>query len=172
VIGSQVDLKRLRAGEWLVGASGLVLLASMFLLEWYGLKAPFAQSYGALGRSTGFDAWNALSTMRWLLLLCALTAGALACFQGTRRAPAIPVSLSVVVTTLGVLAVLALLYRVLIHLPGPSGLIEAKAGAYVGLASVIAMTYGGYLSMREEGIAPDDAPGEIETIRLNDLSQS
>jgi|GraSoiStandDraft_5_1057265.scaffolds.fasta_scaffold216341_2 hypothetical protein len=163
---------RLRLGEWIVGASGLVLLASMFLLDWYGLKTPFAQAYAVLGRPAGFDAWNALSNIRWLLLLCTLSAGTLVYFQATRRAPAIPVSLSVIVTTLGIVGLLALLYRVLIDIPGPSGLIEARVGAYVGLVSMIVLIYGGYRSMREEGIAPADAPSEIETIRLGDLEGS
>jgi hypothetical protein len=160
---------RLRLGEWIVGISGLLLLASMFLLDWYGLKAPFAQGYAVLGRATGFDVWNALSNIRWLLLLCTLSAGALVYFQASRRAPAIPVSLSVIVTSLGIVGLLALLYRVLIDIPGPSGLIETRVGAWVGLLSVIGLIYGGYRSMREEGVAPEDAPSEIETIRLGDI---
>ena len=153
----------------MVGISGVVLLASMFLLDWYGLKAQLAPSYAALGRPTGFDAWNSLSNIRWLLLLAVLSALSLVYFQATRRAPAIPVSLSVVATTFGVLCLIALIYRVLIDVPGPSGVIERRIGAYVGLLSVIVMIYGGYRSMRAEGIASADEPPEIETVRLSEL---
>ena len=70
----------------------------------------------------------------------------------------------------------ALLYRVVIESPGLSGLgadlITPKVGAFVALAAAIALTYGGYRSMREEGISERDGPGEIETIRLSDLGRS
>jgi hypothetical protein len=65
-----------------------------------------------------------------------------------------------------VLTVLALLYRVVINVPGSDSLVTQKPGAFIGLAAAIAMAYGSYASMRQEGIADRDAPREIETIRL------
>jgi hypothetical protein len=76
------------------------------------------------------------------------------------------VTLSVIVTFLGLLTVLVLIYKVLINVPGANALIEAKVGAYLGLASAVAVTYGGYESIRREGIAARDEPREIETLRL------
>jgi hypothetical protein len=98
-----------------------------------------------------------------LTVVCGL---ALVYLQAARRAPAIPVSVSVIVTVLALLTVLVLIYRVLINEPGSDAVIEQKPGAFVGLASAVAIAVGGYLSMREEGIAERDAPPEIETVSL------
>ncbi len=40
-----------------------------------------------------------------------------------------------------------------------------QAGAFLGLLSAIGLAYGGFLSMREEGIAARDAPREIPVVR-------
>ncbi len=154
------DPRRLRRGEWLVALSAVVLLASMFLLNWYGPAG--ASSAANSGASS--NAWNSLSNTRWLMLVTVAVAFALVYFQGSRRSPAVPVSLSVFVSVFAFIAVLALIYRVFIDLPG-NGQVEAKAGAYVGLVSAIAMLVGGFLSMRDEGITDRDAPQKIETIR-------
>jgi len=80
--------------------------------------------------------------------------------------------LSVIVNVLGLLTTLALVYRVLINEPGPDSLVQQKPGAFVGLVAAIAIAYGSYASMRQEGIADRDGPGEIETIRLTTPSGS
>jgi len=163
------DPARLRLGEWVVGASGLTLLFALIALSWYGLKTRLAPTAAQLGVATSVSGWTGLTHVRWLVLVTLLAALALVFFQATRRAPAIPVSFSVIVTVLGIVTVIALIYRVLINTPGPDQLVELRAGAYVGLLSALALSYGGYLSMREEGIAERDAPQEIETLRLEDL---
>lgn len=166
------DPSRLRRGEFLVGASGLVLLASMFLLDWYGLKARLVPTAAALGRTATFDGWDALSHLRWLLLVTIALSLSLALFQAVRSAPAIPVSLSVIMTVFGLLSLLALIYRVLVDPPGSDHVLELKLGAFIGLGSAALLTYGGYLSMREEGVAPRDGPAEIETVRLPGTPES
>jgi membrane-associated HD superfamily phosphohydrolase len=148
------DPARLRRGEVIVGAGAIVLLASMFVLKWYGSGG---------GSVTG---WDALTTLRWLMLVTIAVALALVYTQMTRRSPAVPVTLSVIVTVLGVVTALALIYRVLINEPGPDSVISQKAGSFVGLLSAIAIVIGGYLSMRDEGVADRDAPSEIETVTL------
>ncbi len=60
---------------------------------------------------------------------------------------------------------MALIYRVLINVPGSDSVVDARVGAYLGLATALAILYGGYRSMRREGISPNDAPAEIETLR-------
>jgi hypothetical protein len=65
-----------------------------------------------------------------------------------------------VVAVLGLITVLALIYRVLISAPA-----HEQAGAFLGLLFAIALAYGGYLSFREEGIARRDAPREIPIVR-------
>jgi hypothetical protein len=161
---------RLRKGEWIVGAGGIVLLASMFLLKWYGLTGTVAPQAEHLGFPTALNGWHGLTTLRWFMLVTIIVSLALAYFQAARRSPAVPVSLSVIVFAVALITLIALIYRVLINEPGPDSLIDQKAGAYIGLIATLAIVSGGYLSMREEGVRAADGPGEIETIRLTGVT--
>lgn len=153
-----IEISRLRPGEIISGAGGVLLLVVLFAVPWYAVKSPD-------GGSTTVTGWDALTTLRWLLLVTIVAALALAYFQATRPAPAIPVALSVIVTALGFLSAVALIYRVLINVPGSDSVVDARVGAYLGLATALAILYGGYRSMRQEGISPTDAAADIETIR-------
>ena len=126
------------------------MLLTVFMLagKWYG--------HGSQAR-TG---WEALTVLRWLLVVTIAFAFALVLTQATRRSPAVPVTLSMFVTVFGVISVLALIYRVLINPPA-----HEQIGAFLGLASAVGIAYGGYLSMREEGVAARDAPREIPVVR-------
>jgi hypothetical protein len=140
------DWSRLRQGEWLAGAGGLVLLASMLLLPWYRLP------------SSTVDGWNGLTHLRWLLVITVGASFALVYLQATRRAPALPVTFSYVVLVLGAISVLWIVYRDFISAAG-----SLKAGAWVGLVSACAIALGGYVSLRQEGISEKDAP-EVPTV--------
>ncbi len=91
---------------------------------------------------------------------------ALVFFQATRRAPALPVSVGVLVVLVGLITLIGLIYRILINEPGPDSLIDQKPGAFVGLLATLVIVWGGYLSLREEGVREADGPGEIPTIGL------
>jgi hypothetical protein len=160
---------RLRSGEVIVGLAAVALLVVIFALPWYGLTGEVGRTAAALpGASTTVNGWDALPTLRWLLLVTVLVALALTYFQGARRAPALPVTLSVIATALGLLTVLCLIYRVLLAVPGPDSFFEARAGAYLGLAAAIVLTYGAFRSMREED-HPD--PARLAAIPTVDLDQ-
>jgi predicted signal transduction protein with EAL and GGDEF domain len=160
------DPARLRRGEWIAGASAVLMLVFVFVLPWYGLTSTVAPPATRLASSTSINGWDGLPHVRWLVLVTVLGALALIYFQASRQAPALAVSISVIVTVLGILTLLALLYRVVINVPGPDGVLEARAGAYLGLASALGVAYGAYASLRTEGIAERDGPGEIPTVRL------
>jgi hypothetical protein len=149
-----------------------VLLASMFALKWYGLSAKLVPTASALGWPTAADAWHTLTIVRWLLLVTVLSCFALVYLQATRRAPAMPVTVGVITTVLGLITTLVLLYRVVINQPGPNSLIDQKPGAFVGLATAAIITYGGYVSLREEGVPERDGPGEIPTVDLQSAGGS
>jgi hypothetical protein len=85
--------------------------------------------------------------------------------QGTRRAPALPVSFSVFVTVLAVLTSLGLIYRVLINAPDSW---DTKPAAYLGLVSAFAVAYGGYRSMREEERSDPARTATIRTVHLDE----
>ncbi len=71
------DPSRLRRGEWLAGASARLLPSSWSWGKWYG-KAP---------RNTGsLTGWQALTDLRWLLLVTIVAAVGLV-FVRRRAAP-------------------------------------------------------------------------------------
>jgi hypothetical protein len=161
-----IDPSRLRRGEWLAGAGAALLLALMFLLPWYGLSGSAGATAATSGTSTSLNAWHSLTTLRWLMLLTILAALSLVFFQATRRAPALPVSLSVILTVLGGLTVLVLIYRELINPPGPDSLLHTRIGAFLGLVGACAIAVGAFASLREEGLSARDARTAIPTVRL------
>jgi hypothetical protein len=150
----EFDLSRLRRGELITGAGGVVLLASLLFLSWYGAGGTGASATG----------WTALSVLRWLILLDGLLAVGLAGAQAACRAPALPVTLSVAATVVAVPTAIALIYRVLINLPGPDSIVSQKPGAFVGLIAACAIAYGAGSSLRQESAAPRRGLGSIPTV--------
>ncbi len=153
-------MRRLRLGEVVAALAAAVLLVDLFGLSWYSVTGVDGQS---------MSGWNALSVLRWVILITIVAAFALAWFQATRRAPALPASLSTITTVLGTIVTLALIWRVLISLPGPDGggvSTSADAGAYLGLFCALVLAGAGLRSLREED-PPDPARNEaIEVVPL------
>jgi hypothetical protein len=131
-----VDLRRLRAGEWLAAAAGLTLIVSL-ALPWYEADD---------GEITGFEVFSVIDI---LLVLVAGVALALAVLQATQTSPALPVAFGVLTVAAGLIAVLLVLFR-LIDAPGSN--LGVAAGAWVGLAAVVALTAGGWLSIQNERV--------------------
>ena len=145
-------MRRVRIGELVSGAAGVVLLASMFL-DWYSVS-----SAAVLGDATrGISAWGAFSVVDLMLALVALLGIALAVSQIAGRGPALPVALGVIATTLALAGTLLLLYRIL-NQPGPNDLIGVEAGAYVGLLASLGVFLGAWLSLSDERPRPVDPP--------------
>jgi hypothetical protein len=142
----------------LAGASAVLLAIFMVGGKWYGTGS------GSSGSQTG---WQALTDLRWLLLVTIVAAAGLVFAQAARRAPAIPVTMSLVVMLLGIVSVVALIYRVLIS-PPP----HEEAGAYLGLLWAFGIALGGYFSLRQEGIAVRDAPRDIPIVRPGNSVES
>jgi hypothetical protein len=143
---------RIRRGEAVAGLGAALLLALLFLTPWFRFGS------GAGRVATDADGWHGLPTLRWLIVVTALTGLLLLISQATRRAPALPVTLSVISTTLGALTTLALIIR----LPTDSG--SPLVGAFAGLLAAAALTVGGFMSLRrEDGWVPDEEH-PIETI--------
>jgi hypothetical protein len=144
-----MNLVRLRAGEWLATAAA-VAIAVTLALPWYGGRAPE-------DTVTGFESFAVIDV---LLLVAAAVGLTLAILQATRTSPALPVAFGVLTVTAGLIAVLLVVYR-LVNEPGPDDLIEVRAGAWLGLAAVLALTAGGWLSIGNErvrGLPPDREP--------------
>ena len=158
-----MDLRRLRAGEWIAAVAGAVLIVSLFL-PWYDAG------------SLDVTAWEAFSVFDVLLFVAgAIGVGVLAIIasQGTAAVGIATQALAFLVTA--PIAVLTLL-RVL---NTPGDLDAAGAGratfAWVGLLAALGVAVGCMVAMRDERISsaanptdpagtPIEAQPEIETL--------
>lgn len=150
------DYRRIRFGEMIAAVSGVLLFLFMFL-DWYGVKVggPFGSGISA----GGGNAWSAFGLIKIILLIVAIAAVVPAVLSATQRTVALPVAASAIVTVLGLLAVLLILFR-MVSKPGPdvSGIdITLKLGIFLGLLSALGIAFGGYQSMRSEGTTFDSA---------------
>jgi hypothetical protein len=148
------DPARVRWPEWVVGVSALVLLVAMFALDWYTTAV-------GPGISESVTGWNGVSHLRWLILVTIVAGLALLILQATRRPPALPVTLSLLVTFLGGFTVIWLFVRVVVDPPA-----GRAVGGWVGLAAATVLAWGAFRSLAMEGISPKDAPAEIPTVTL------
>lgn len=164
-------MSRLRRGELVAGAGGVLLFVFMFVPSWYALNGTFSQTAADLGTRTSWNGWWGLGGWRYLVLVTILAVLALAYFQAAERAPAIPVTLGVIVTVLGALSVVAVIYRILAGPPNSGSVLHQQIGPYLGLLAALAIAYGGYASLREEG-GTDPAALEIETVRVGMSSRA
>jgi hypothetical protein len=154
-----LDFSRLRWPEWLIGLAGLVLLASLVLLPWYTLV--LASGRPRFFSTSSVDGWHGLTHARWLVLLTVIVAFAVVFFQARERAPALPIAMTVILGPLAALTLVWLIVRVWLSPPG-----GREIGGWIGLLSTAALAYGSYRSIRLEGIAEQDGPGEIPTVRV------
>jgi hypothetical protein len=93
----------------------------------------------------------------------------------SRRSPALPVVLTTLILPVALALAVLVAVRVLVAQPsvhlaqaGGASVIEAQPGSYVGLALTVAVFIGGYLALRREGVAREDSPTSIETVRVGD----
>lgn len=129
-----VRIDRLRRGEIVAGACGGALLAFSFTLTRDGRR---------------------LTGVRLLVVMAAVAGLALAAVQAACRAPALPVSVGVIVMALGMLAVAALALRALRGRAAP-GALAAAAG----------LVLGGMWSLRQEDGWVPDAEHPVERVPL------
>src|SRR4051812_11013437 len=125
-----MDLRRLRAGEWLAAISGIALLVSLFL-PWYGPRSV-----------TG---WEAMTAIDVLLAFVAASGVLVAVVTATQRVPAVPVALSALISLVGSAGVILVLIRVL-HLPGWAG--GREWGVWLGLAGAGGIVGGAGVGVR------------------------
>jgi hypothetical protein len=148
-------IARLRLSEWLAGTSAVALIVFLFALDWYNGSPP---------RS----GWQALPTLRWLLLACAALVVVTVLAQALARGPGLSAALDVV--SLVVTAITVLLLSIRLATTGAS----LCPGAFLGLAASLAMLVGVFASLRiEQGWPPGpDRPIEVVTLPAFDGSGS
>jgi hypothetical protein len=164
-----MDVNRLRFGE-MIAAACAALLFLVIWLPWFGVESVtvpnFAGGTTEIGGGTA-NAWNSFETFTFppavdfLMLLTIIVAIGLAVLTMTQRTVALPVSASVLVTFLGGLCALCVLYRIL-NQPGPNEVVEVKYGAYLGFLLCVGIAFGGWMSMRDEGASFGSAASRIQ----------
>jgi hypothetical protein len=133
-----MDLRRLRAGEWMASVSGAVLLVSLFL-PWYDAGDANA------------SAWEALAVVDVALALVAAFGVALLPITATQRVPAVPIAFSAFVLLAGLIGTVLVLVRA-------AGLPDGADGRgwalWLGLIAALGMAAGGGVAMRDERLSP------------------
>lgn len=164
---------RLRAGEWVLGTASALLILSLFTFPWYGQTSVYAGVDRSLGVPIDATGFQSLTILRFVVLVAGLLGLVAWWLQATRPAPALPVCAVTATWGLACALFVVLIVRVLIDEPrvleaGSGGVdtIGAKWGAYAALALTFALILGCYRSLRQDGIAPADAPQAIDTLRL------
>lgn len=132
-----MDLRRLRAGEWIAGVGGLVLLVSLFL-PWYSDDG---------GSRTG---WQSLGALDIVLAAVALAALAIPLVTAMQRVPAVSLAHESLTTLVGLLAVVLVLIRVLNM---PDWATEREWGLWVALVATLGIVVGGLIAMRDERLS-------------------
>jgi hypothetical protein len=142
-----MDLRRLRAGEWLLALSGAALLVSLFL-DWY-----------ASGPS-GVSGWEAFTVIDGILAVVAVIALAGVVLAATQPTPALSISVEALTVLFGLLAAVLALIRVLDKPDLPPGY-DLAVGAWVGLVGALGVFGAALIAIRDERLDPStDATGK------------
>jgi hypothetical protein len=150
-----MDFSRLRTGELIAGICGVLLLIVMFF-SWYGIGGAAGSILSAADVDTTVNAWKSFDFIDLVLFVTAIVAIGAAVLAASGRSVALPVAASVVVTVLGIVVALLVLYRI-INQPGPNDVVDVKFGAYLGFLVCLGIAVGGFLSMADEGTSIGDA---------------
>jgi peptidoglycan/LPS O-acetylase OafA/YrhL len=152
-----MDLRRLRAGEWITALAGVLLLASLFS-PWYG--TPDASG------------WEALAVNDVVLALVAAGAIALFIVTASQGVPVLPIVFDALVALAALVGLVLVVVRVAAL---PDGADSREWGLWLALLAVIGVNVGAWIAMRDERLSkpgrptdlsgrPIAAPPEIETL--------
>jgi hypothetical protein len=157
-------LDRLSTGEKIAGVSAILLFIFMFF-DWFGVEVSGVAGFsGSVGE--GGNAWDALDLIPIVLIIAIITTLAMTALRLTDSTfePAIP--MSIVVTVLGAISALLVLYRIIDppsigEFPGIEVDVTRKLGIFLSLLAAGGIAYGGYRTMQEEGATFGDAADRL-----------
>ncbi len=141
---------RVYRGELTSALGALLLLVFMFATKWYGVAGVPDPSAARPAISTAENAWDGLSLVRWVMLLCVFAALGSVVLHASQRSHGTRTDTSLPILGLGGLTFALLFYRVLLVLPQGSRVIDQKLGAVLGLTCALAITLGGVESVHEQ----------------------
>jgi hypothetical protein len=137
-----MDLDRLTTGEKIAGGAAIGLFVSMFF-AWFGFDNP-GEVLG-IGGSITFDAWESFDFIDLILFVTVLVTVGSVVAKASDALVDFP--FNPVVTVLGALCALLVLYRIV----DPPGGSDREWGVFLGLILSALVAYGGYRAMEEEG---------------------
>jgi hypothetical protein len=161
-----MDLDKLSLGEKIAAASAVLLFVFMFF-TWFGVEV---SGVGGFSGSTG-EGGNAWDTLDFIPIVLVVTIVAALVLAGLRLADSDaepPVPMSVIVTVLGAISVLLILFRIIdpptfASFGGVSIDATLSVGIFLGLIAAGGVAYGGYAAMQEEGITFSDAADRLSS---------
>lgn len=148
-----MEVDRLSTGEKIAGISAVLLFIFTFF-DWFSASA----SNGFVTISVGGNAWDALDVIPIILLIAIVAAVGVAVVRLTDAVFEPAISMNAVVSILGAISFLLILYRI-ISPPdsGVSGIdVSPEVGIFLALIAAAGIAYGGYRAMQEEGVTFGD----------------
>lgn len=139
-----MDVRRLRLGEWMTGASGAVLLVATFL-PWYERELVCVRAPCPSG---AVSAWEAFAVVDVALMLVALLGLACSLVALLYRAPAVPMAVATITALLGTVASVLVLVRTAFP---PDAEARLGGGLWLGLVATLGVAAGGWIAIRHEG---------------------
>jgi hypothetical protein len=135
-----MDLRKVRNGEWIALAAGILLIVSLFL-PWYGQ-----------GGET-VSGWTALTVIHVFLLICGLFGPAIWFFTAQQPTPAVPLAAAGLGAWASVVAIILSLVRIV---DVPADGLGVEYGAFVALAASVMLFVGAWRSLGDERIRRAD----------------
>jgi len=160
-----MDVDRLSPGEKIAGVSAILLFIFMFF-DWFGVEVSGVGGFSGSVPGAGGNAWDALEFIPIVLLLAIVAALATVALRLSDSTFEPPVPMSTLVTVLGVISVLLILFRIIDppsydSFGGVSVDATLSLGIFLGLIAAGGIAFGGYSTMKEEGITFGDAADRL-----------
>jgi hypothetical protein len=160
-------LDKLSPGEKIAGGSAILLFVFMFF-DWFGVEVSGVGGFSGSVPGAGGSAWDALEFIPIILVIAIVAALVMAGLRLADSTAEPPVPMSTVVTVLGVISVLLILFRIVDppsfdSFGGVSIDATLSVGIFLGLIAAGGIAYGGYSTMREEGITFGDAADRLSS---------
>src|SRR4026209_1959094 len=104
-----MELSKLRRGELIAAIGGIVLLITLFFLDWYAVDVNISTQFGDIGGGEEFGAWDGQgftgTIANLVILAAAIAAVGPAIGPATSRPVGLPVAASALTAALGIGAV-------------------------------------------------------------------
>jgi len=160
-------LDKLSPGEKISGGSAILLFVFMFF-DWFGVEVSGVGGFSGSVPGEGGSAWEALEFIPIILVIAIVAALVMAGLRLADSPAEPPVPMSTIVTALGVISVLLILFRIVdpptfASFGGVSVDATLSVGIFLGLIAAGGIAYGGYSTMREEGITFGDAADRLSS---------